>query len=70
MKLIRIIVVGICILVGYYIFSRSKNCVEKIYPSSCRYAFDSLFSKEFKKSIQNYIDEAYTKNPDPEKLVQ
>lgn len=44
--------------------------MQKIYPTSCKYAFDSLFSKEFKKSIQAYIDEAYAKNPDPEKLVQ
>lgn len=70
MKLIKIIFIGICILLAYYVFSRNKESVQKIYPSACKYAFDSLFSKEFKKSIQLYIDDAYTKNPDPEKLVQ
>jgi len=70
MKLIRIIVIGLCIAVGYYIFSKSRDCVEKIYPSSCTYVFDALFSKEFKKSIEAYIDQAYAKNPDPENLVK
>ena len=70
MKLIRIIAIFFCILGAYYIFSRSENSVQKIYPSACQYAFDSLFSKEFKKSIEIYIDEAYAKNPNPEILVK
>ena len=70
MKLIRILGITLSIIVGvYYIFFSAKDCVQKIYPSACQYAFDSLFSKEFKKNVQVYIDDAYTKNPDPEKLV-
>ncbi len=70
MKLIRIVFIGICILLAYYVFSRSKESVQKIYPTACKYGFDSLFSKEFKKSIESYIDDAYAQNPDPEKLVK
>lgn len=70
MKLITIIAIFFCILGAYYIFSRSENSVQKIYPTTCKYAFDDLFSKEFKKTVQVFIDGAYAQDPNPEKLVK
>lgn len=68
-KLKGIVVIGACVLGGYYIYCGGRSSTQKIYPAHCKYTFDSMFSAEFKKTVKAFIDQAYVQEQKPDALV-